>query len=160
MPVQGKFISPSGWLLSFFSISFSCRRFMSDETEGLDIYWIELTGAELLLHVPEWAWPIHSTRAALTTIYCCFHCNKRLTFSLSWQSQASKQPHRHVAWLTCDFTNVVLIRHSTFIKWCMFLKKCFVFCLQETSANNILANGLVQGHAYTVTGVKQVKNFS
>uniref|UniRef100_A0AAQ5X1P9 Calpain catalytic domain-containing protein n=1 Tax=Amphiprion ocellaris TaxID=80972 RepID=A0AAQ5X1P9_AMPOC len=29
---------------------------------------------------------------------------------------------------------------------------------QGTSANTVLPNGLVQGHAYTVTGVKQVKN--
>lgn len=28
--------------------------------------------------------------------------------------------------------------------------------LQETSANTVLPNGLVQGHAYTVTGVKEV----
>lgn len=28
---------------------------------------------------------------------------------------------------------------------------------QETSANNVLENGLVEGHAYTVTGVKQVR---
>ncbi|TNN69909.1 Calpain-1 catalytic subunit [Liparis tanakae] len=38
----------------------------------------------------------------------------------------------------------------------MFLKKSFFFCLQETSANNMLDNGLVQGHAYTITGVKQI----
>lgn len=31
--------------------------------------------------------------------------------------------------------------------------------LQDTSANTVLPNGLVQGHAYTVTGVKQVTGF-
>uniref|UniRef100_A0A669F087 Calpain catalytic domain-containing protein n=1 Tax=Oreochromis niloticus TaxID=8128 RepID=A0A669F087_ORENI len=30
----------------------------------------------------------------------------------------------------------------------------------ETSANTVLPNGLVQGHAYTVTGVKEVKNYT
>ncbi|XP_029683425.1 calpain-3-like isoform X2 [Takifugu rubripes] len=33
---------------------------------------------------------------------------------------------------------------------------CGLFHFRETSANRVLSNGLVQGHAYTVTGVKQL----
>lgn len=41
-------------------------------------------------------------------------------------------------------------------KYCVCKCLAFVFCAQKTAANTVLPNGIVEGHAYAVTGIMQV----